>query len=352
MSIHRRDYYEVLEIERTADQTTIKKAYRKKALEYHPDRNPGDPAAEERFKEASEAYQVLSDRQKRELYDRYGHDGLQGRGYQGFDDVSDIFDLFGDLFGGMFGGGARRRGSRIRRGGNLSAEITLTYNEVLEDTDKRIEITREELCTHCGGDGAEPGHPPKTCNRCRGRGRIIQQAGFLRLETPCPQCDGTGRVIDKPCSECDGRGRGLVRRSIEVRIPAGIDEGQRIRISGEGHDGSASAHSGDLFLTVHLAEHEHFTRRGRDLLLTLELTPPQLALGAHVEVPTLTGSTNLKIPPGTQPDHVFTIRREGFPRVGGGRRGDLLVTVKTWLPKRLSREQKHLLEELQRTLDK
>jgi molecular chaperone DnaJ len=354
MTIHERDYYKVLEVSRDADKATIKRAYRKKALQYHPDRNPDDPEAEERFKECSEAYQVLSDDQKRAVYDRHGHDGLKGRGYRGFDDVSDIFDLFGNLFGGLFGGpmgGGGRRSRRMRRGGDIAARVEIDYRQALEGLERTLTLEREEICDRCHGSGSEPGHEPQTCPTCRGRGRVVRSAGFMRLETTCPECGGAGKVISEPCADCDGRGRLLRRRRVKVHIPAGIDDGQRIRVSGEGHDGSVPGIRGDLYLEVRLEPHPHFGRNGRDLLLELELSYPQLALGDRVAVPTLEGTEELKIPAGTQPDTVFKIRRAGFPAVGGGRRGDLRVTVKSWVPKRLSRKQKQLLQELQETLD-
>ena len=353
MSIHRRDYYEVLGIERGADAAAVKKAYRKKALEYHPDRNPGDPESEERFKEASEAYQVLSDSQKRAVYDRYGHDGLQGRGYRGFDDVSDIFDLFGDLFGGLFGGGFRRGGGRRTfRGDDLRVEVTITYEEALEGVSKEIRVDRVELCSRCRGTGAEPGHPPVNCPTCAGRGRVVHQTGFMRLETTCSACRGTGKIIEESCGLCGGSGYNRVRPRLEVDIPAGIDEGQRIRLSGEGNDGSQPGYRGDLYLVVYLEPHPLFRRNGQDLLLDLELTFPQLALGARVDVPTLGEPVSLDIPSGTQPGAVFKIRKAGFPHIGRSRRGNLLVTVNVGVPKRLNREQKRLLGEFQGTLEK
>ncbi len=352
MTIHHRDYYEVLGVERDADATAVKKAYRKKALEYHPDRNPGDPEAEERFKEASEAYQVLSDPQKRAVYDRYGHEGLTGRGYQGFDDVGDIFNIFGDLFGSFFGGGVRRGTGRVHRGDDLRAEVILTYSEALGGATKQIRIERMELCSRCRGTGAEPGHPPVTCPTCGGRGRVIHQTGFMRLETTCSTCRGAGKIVEEPCGLCGGSGYNRVKPRLEVEIPAGIDDGQRIRLSGEGDDGSRSGYRGDLYVVVYLEPHPIFRRDGRNLLLDLELTYPQLALGSKVEVPTLEEPTTLDVPAGTQPGAVFKIRKAGFPNVGRSRRGDLLVTVGVGVPRKLTREQKRLLREFQDTLDK
>ncbi|MCX7021171.1 MAG: molecular chaperone DnaJ [bacterium] len=352
MTIHRRDYYEVLEVPHDADAAAVKKAYRKKALEFHPDRNPDAPEAEERFKEASEAYQVLSDPQKRAVYDRYGHEGLAGRGYHGFDDVGDIFDLFGDLFGGLFGGGVRRGAPHVRRGDDLRADVTVTYAEALTGVTKGIKIARVELCSRCRGTGAEPGHPPKACPACGGRGRVVRQTGFMRLETPCSNCRGTGQVIEEHCGLCGGSGYTRTSPHLEVEIPAGIDDGQRIRLSGEGNDGSAPGFRGDLYIVCDLEPHPVFRRNGRDLLVDLALTYPQLALGAKVEVPTLGEPENLDVPAGTQAGAVFTIRKAGFPQIGRGRRGDLRVTVTVAVPKRLSREQKKLLRELQDTLDK
>ncbi len=344
MTIHHHDYYEVLEVPRTADAAEIKSAYRKKALQYHPDRNPDNPEAEDKFKEASEAYQVLSDAQKKATYDRFGHDGLEGRGYHGFDDVGDIFDLFGGLFGDFFGG-RQRGGRRIRRGDNRQDVVNLTYNEVLTGAEKQISLERIELCNRCDGSGAEPGHPPVTCSTCHGRGRVIQSAGFMRMETVCPTCHGSGKQVDVHCEQCRGRGRVRAHRSVTVHVPVGVDEGQRIRVSGEGDDGSAPGYRGDLYLTVRLKQQRPFRRNGRDLLLDLELTYPQVALGADVEVPTLGEPVELHIPAGTQPGKVFKIRKEGFPAVNGSRRGALLVTVSISVPKKLNRQQKKLLEE-------
>jgi len=344
MTIHRHDYYEVLEVPRTADAAEIKSAYRKKALAYHPDRNPDNPEAEEKFKEASEAYQVLSDEKKKATYDRFGHDGLEGRGYQGVDNVNDIYDLFGGLFGDLFGS-RQRGGRRVRRGENRQDTVTLSYNEVLTGVEKQVNLERIELCDRCDGSGAEPGHPPTTCSTCNGQGRVIQSAGFMRMEMPCPACHGSGKEVEVRCGQCAGRGRVRARRNITVNVPNGVDEGQRIRVSGEGDDGSAPGYRGDLYLTVRLKPQPPFRRNGRELLLNLELTYPQATLGADVEVPTLGEPVELHIPAGTQPGRVFKIKKEGFPTVNGSRRGALLVTVNISVPKKLNRKQKKLLEE-------
>ncbi|CAN5778794.1 molecular chaperone DnaJ [soil metagenome] len=352
----KRDYYEVLGVERQATDQQIKSAYRKLALKFHPDRNPGDGKAEEAFKEAAEAYAVLADVQKRGLYDRFGHAGVNaGQGAGGFDptifaDFSDIFSGLGDMFGfGDVLGGRRRRGGP-QRGSDLRYDLEISFDESAEGTETAIVVPREEACDTCTGTGAAPGTTADTCGQCRGTGQLRYQQGFLTVARPCSTCRGTGKTIAKPCTTCRGAGRISRERKLTVKIPAGIATGQQMRLTGEGEHGSAGGPPGDLYVVVHVPEHPFFHREEDDLYCELPIHFPTLALGGTVKVPTLKNREELNIPAGTQPGARFRLRGKGMPNVSGRGHGDLHVIARATVPKKLTREQKHLLEELARTM--
>jgi molecular chaperone DnaJ len=355
--VSKRDYYEILGVERQASDQQIKSAYRKLALKYHPDRNPGDNQAEDRFKEAAEAYAVLADAQKRSAYDRFGHAGVSSTagGAGGFDptifaDFSDIFAGLGDVFGfGDIFGRQRRRGGP-QRGADLRYDLEITFEESATGTETTIQIPREETCETCKGSGASPGTTAEACSQCRGTGQLRFQQGFLTVARPCPNCRGTGKTIAKPCTACRGAGRIARERKITVKIPAGIATGQRLRLYGEGEHGSAGGPPGDLYVVVHVREHPFFHREGDDLYCELPIGFPTMALGGDVHVPTLNGHEELHIPSGTQAGARFKIRHKGMPNVSGRGHGDLHVIARVAVPKKLTREQKQLLEELARTM--
>ena len=348
-----RDYYEILGVSRTADDADVKSAYRKLALKYHPDRNPGDKTAEERFKEAAEAYSVLADPEKRSRYDRFGHAGVSGASGGGagvdptiFNDFGDILGGLGDLFG--FGGGGRRGGPR--RGRDLRYDLEIPFEEAANGAETTLQIPREEPCDTCGGSGSAPGSSPEQCAHCRGAGQIRMQQGFFTVARTCHHCGGAGRVISKPCQTCRGQGHVSRERKLTVKIPRGIATAQRLRLSGEGEFGSRGAPPGDLYVVIHVREHPFFRRDGDDLLCEVPVTYPTLALGGEVHVPTLDDPATIHVPRGTQADTRFRLRGKGMPNVGGRGHGDLYVRVKVAVPRRLSREQKELLESLDETM--
>ena len=349
----KRDYYEVLGVERAATDQQIKSAYRKLALKHHPDRNPGDRDAEERFKEAAEAYAVLADRDKRSLYDRFGHAGVSGAGggAGGFDptifaDFSDIFAGLGDAFG--FGDifGARRRRGGPQRGSDLRYDLEITFEESAKGTETTIQIPREETCETCHGSGAATGTSAETCQQCRGSGQLRYQQGFLTVARPCPNCRGTGKTIAKPCATCRGAGRVAQDRKLTVKIPPGIATGQRLRLHAEGEHGSAGGPPGDLYVVVHVQDHPFFHREGDDLFYELPIGYPTMALGGTIKVPTLNGREEVHVPAGTQPGARFKLRGKGMPNVSGRGHGDLHVIASVAVPKKLTKDQQHLLEEL------
>jgi molecular chaperone DnaJ len=354
-SVSKRDYYEVLGVERVATEQQIKSAYRKLALKHHPDRNPGNQEAEESFKEAAEAYAVLADREKRSLYDRFGHAGVSGSGAGGIDptifaDFSDIFAGLGDAFG--FGDifGARRRRSGPQRGSDLRYDLEISFEESAGGAETTIQIPREESCETCKGSGAAPGTSAETCNQCKGTGQLRYQQGFLTVARPCPNCRGTGKTIAKPCHTCRGAGRVGRDRKLTVKIPPGIATGQRLRLTGEGEHGTAGGPPGDLYVVVHVQDHHFFHREGDDLYCELPIGFATLSLGGSVKVPTLNGRDELHIPAGTQSGTRFRLRGKGMPNVSGRGHGDLYVVAGVVIPKKLTKEQKHLLEELSKTL--
>ena len=356
----KRDYYEVLGVPRDAGDQQIKSAYRKLALQYHPDRNPGDGKAEERFKEAAEAYAVLADGDKRARYDRFGHAGVGGApgrpGGPGFDPTifADFDDIFsgglgglGDLFGFGFGGG--RRGGAAR-GADLRYDVEITFGEMAAGTETTLQIPREERCESCDGSGSAAGSRPETCPQCRGRGQVRYQQGFLTVARTCGQCRGAGTIIRTPCLACQGRGRTERERKLTVRVPAGIGSGQRLRLTGQGEHGQAGGPPGDLHVVVHVQDHEFFERDGDDLHCVVPVGYPTLVLGGTLVVPTLTGDETVHVPKGTQTETRFPLRGKGLPRVSGRGRGDLYVTVRVAVPTSLSREQKAIVTELDKAL--
>ncbi len=352
----KKDYYEILGVPRSASQEEIKKAYRQMALKYHPDRNPGNKAAEEKFKQAAEAYSVLGDPQKREVYDRFGHEGLRGEGFTGFTGFeSSIFDEFADILGSFFGfsdffGPASRRTRYTpQRGRDLIMEVEISLEEAMLGAEKEIKLHRTETCLHCRGSGLEPGTRPVTCPSCAGRGQVRTQHSFLVISRTCSQCGGQGEIIKTPCPECHGAGRIKQKRVLKVKIPAGVDDGSRLRLEGEGEAGEREDLKGDLYLVIRIKPHEFFSREGMDLICEVPLSFTQAALGAAVEIPTIYGESEiLKIPPGAQTGQVFRIKGKGVKELYGHRRGDLLVRVVVKTPVGLSREQKALLRELAR----
>jgi molecular chaperone DnaJ len=340
------DYYETLEISRNASVEEIKSSYRRLALRYHPDKNPGDRLAEEQFKRISEAYQVLSDSEKRQLYDLYGHAGLAGLDVEGFSGFDDIFGSFGEMFEDFFGfGRSRVRPGRAQPGADLRHRVVLTLEEVTQGRDAHLEVERRVTCRRCGGGGLEPGSKPQTCPRCGGRGQVSQSRGLLRLFNTCPQCQGAGSVIPSPCAAC--RSAGLVKetKQMQVRIPPGVDHGTRLRLRGEGEAGRAGGPLGDLYIEVQIAPHKLFTRQGPDLHYRAALSFVEAALGAEVKIPTLQSHTKLQIPPGTQPGATFRLPGLGLPGLKGDHRGDLVVAVELQTPTRLSSNQERLLQE-------
>lgn len=348
---NKRDYYEVLGVERTATVEVIKKAYRKVALANHPDRNPDNEEALARFKEASEAYDVLGDSDKRSRYDRYGHAGLQGgAGGQSFDDISDIFGAFGDIFGDFFGGGGRRRGggrSRVRPGADLQVSLTIDLLEAAKGCHKTVKVQRHQPCRTCGGNGAKPGTKPVICEYCGGAGQVVQSQGFFRVQTTCPSCRGEGTTIREKCATCVGSGLEPETIERELDIPAGIDSQTAMRVTGEGDASTQGGPRGDLYVVIDVRDHPLFERKGLDLNCQFPITFTQAALGTEIEIPVLDGRKTVNIEPGTQPGDVIRLAGAGMPDVQrAGRVGDLYVTVQVEVPRKLDPEQERLLREL------
>lgn len=355
----KRDYYEILSVERSADGETIKKAYRKQAMQYHPDRNPGDKEAENKFKEAAEAYEVLSSPEKKVQYDRFGHQAFQGgmgggfRGGGGFNDINDIFAQFGDVFGdffssgGTFGsarGGSRPRGPR--KGSDLRYITEIELASVLEDSEKQIEFETEEHCSDCNGSGAEKGSGAVVCKVCKGQGQVIRQQGFFTMATTCSNCNGAGEVIENPCHNCHGKGRAKAKRKIKVNIPAGVDNGTRLRIQGEGEGGYKGGSAGDLFVEIRVKEHEVYEREGDHLYADLDIPFEQLMLGGEIKIDGLDGEVEVEVPRGAQPGDQVKVVGRGVPSLRGSRRGDLLFTLHPEFPKKVTPEEETLLRQL------
>jgi len=340
------DYYDMLGVHPEASLDEIKSAYRQLALRFHPDRNPGNKTAEEEFKRVSEAYQVLSDPEKRKLYDLYGPDGLNGFEVGGFGGFEDIFRSFGDIFEDFFGfGGRRGRAERGQAGADVRTTVTLTLEEVLTGVDKEITVERRILCCRCQGEGVQPGTKIQTCSACGGRGQVSQRRGMLRVFTTCSLCRGAGSVVPHPCEACSGAGMTPERRQMQVRIPPGVDNGTRLRLRGEGEAGRQAGLNGDLFIEVQIETHPVLCRRGQDLLFQLELSFVEAALGQAIKVPSLNGEIPFTIPPGTQCGAVFSLSGEGLPNLKNRKRGDLLVEVSLKTPTHLTPRQEELLKE-------
>ena len=357
MPVVKRDYYEVLSVTRTSSEEEIKRSYRKLAMKYHPDRNPGDQQAELHFKECAEAYEVLSDSQKRQRYDQFGHQGMQGQAhdFSGMD-VGDIFSMFDDIFGGF--GGRRQQagqaaGNRPTRGFDLETQVELSLAEVAMGAEKSIEFEKQDTCEICHGSGAKPGSGPVTCSTCQGQGRVAQQGfgGMFRMVTTCPNCRGRGQVVKDKCGECHGIGKVARKRVVTVRIPAGVHEGQAVRIAGEGEAGDNGGPAGDLHCYISVKQHPVFTRHGNDIVCQIPISFTQAALGAEIEVPTLKKNEMIDIPAGTQHGEVFKIKGRGLPDVRSHRSGDEVVQIIIEIPKKMNEKQKQLLRDFAATED-
>jgi molecular chaperone DnaJ len=348
-----KDFYQVLGVPRDAPPEDIKKAYRQMALKHHPDRNPGSKEAEERFKEAAEAYSVLGDPEKRSVYDRYGSEGLRGQGFSGFDpsvfeDFEDILgNFFGFSIGDLFGGGGRSRGgTRRSRGRDLALEVEIGLDEAAAGVEREIKLNRAETCPACRGSKRKAGTRPSACPACGGRGQVRYQQGFFTMARTCPRCQGAGEINASPCESCQGKGHVREKRTLKVRIPAGVDDGSRLRLVGEGEAGDEGMPAGDLYVVTRVRKHPFFERDGNDLACEITVSFSQAALGARVEIPTLEGNEVLKIPAGTQPGETLRLKGKGVQDVTGRRKGDLFVKVLVRTPDNLSKEQKSLLAQL------
>jgi len=357
--VSKRDYYEILEVGKTANETEIKSSYRRLAMKFHPDRNPGDQLAEEKFKECAEAYAILADPEKRSLYDRFGHAGVKSAasGGAGFDpsvfqEFGDFADILGNMFGfgDLFSGGRRRGGPQ--RGSDLRYDLEITFEESARGAETSIQIPRQENCEKCSGSGSAPGSTATSCPQCKGQGQVRYQQGFFTVARTCPQCRGAGKIITKPCAECRGAGRVSRDRKITVKIPAGIATGQQLRLIGEGEAGSAGGPPGNLYVVVHVHEHEFFRRDGMNLFCEIPVNFTTVTLGGEIQVPTLDGSDTVKVPEGTQTGTTLRLKSKGMPDVNGRGRGDLFATVQVQTPRKLTKDQRKLIEELARALPK
>jgi molecular chaperone DnaJ len=357
----KRDYYDILEVPRTASAEEIKKAYRKMALKFHPDKNPDDPGAEAKFKEAAEAYEILSDAEKKQRYDRYGHDGVKGMPGGGFNmSMDDIFANFGDIFGDAFGGafgdafgfGTRGRTTRrrVNRGTNLRVKVKLTLEEILNGVEKKIKVSKYVSCTSCNGTGAEKGASMNTCPTCHGRGQVTRVTstflGQMQTTSTCPTCDGEGSIIGTKCNACFGNGIVKGEEVIPVRIPAGVAAGMQLSMSGKGNAAARGGIPGDLLILVEEQEHEHFSRDGNNLIYEHFISLPDAALGCSTDIPTLEGKARVKIEPGTQSGKVLRLKAKGLPDLNGYGRGDLLVNISVWTPRNMTREEQQIMEKL------
>ncbi len=342
----KRCYYEVLGVDRSSGADEIKRSYRRLAMQHHPDRNPGDREAEEKFREAAEAYEVLRDAEKREIYDRYGHEGLAGAGFRGFSGFEDIFSSFGDVFEDLFGFSAgRTRAAASQPGADLRYDLRLSFLDAALGTSLDIDIEKMESCRTCRGSGAAPGTRPSVCTGCRGRGKVSQSSGFFTISTTCPRCSGRGQVITDPCHLCSGTGRSRTQKSVHLKIPPGVDTGSRLRLRGEGEEGPFGGPNGDLYVFVHVEKHEFFERHEDDVHCRVLLSFADAALGTSMEVPTLDGKEKLKIPRGTQSGKVFRLKGKGIEHLRGFGRGDLLIETVVSVPTNLTRRQEELLRE-------
>jgi molecular chaperone DnaJ len=348
----RRDYYQVLDVVRTATEAEIKKAYRRLAMKFHPDRNPNDHEAEGRFKEVKEAYEVLSDAQKRAAYDQFGHAGVdasRGAG-QGFDPRDAFGDIFGEVFGDIFGGGRRNR-SGVYRGADLRYELALDLEQAVFGATANVEFATLAECGECKGSGSTQGSKPATCETCRGAGQVRMQQGFFAVQQTCPRCQGRGQVITDPCGGCRGQGRVRRQKTLAVKVPAGVDNGDRIRLTGEGESGRNGGPAGDLYVEIRVREHKIFERDGSHLSCEVPMSIATASLGGTIEVPTLDGNATIKVPPETQSGRVFRLREKGIRPVRGGPTGDLFCRVVVETPVHLSREQKEMLRSFEESLN-
>lgn len=341
----KRDYYEVLGIQKNADSNTIKKAYRKLALQYHPDRNKGDIEAEEKFKEASEAYEVLKDAQKRQLYDQFGHAGLQQSGYQGFNNFDDIFSSFGDIFEEFFGFGGGR-GPRPRRGADLRYDVTIDFMDAVKGKEMEVEVDRLEECGICKGSGTKEGKTPEICATCGGRGQVTRSQGFFSISSTCPACHGAGQVIKDPCDSCHGAGKVSKPKKLSFRIPPGVETGSRLRLQGEGEPGEMGGPTGDLYVFIRVKEHELFRRSGDDVIVAAAMTYSQAVLGGTITIPTLDGDESFTVPKGTQSGQEFRLPSKGMARLRGRGKGDLIVVTYIETPNKVGKEEEDLLRRL------
>lgn len=343
----KRDYYEVLGIDRSAGADEIKKSYRKLALKYHPDRNKGDKEAEEKFKEAAEAYEVLSNAEKRQLYDRFGHEGLQQTGFTGFRDFDDIFSSFGDIFEEFFGFGSRRgRRQRVSRGADLRYDLTIDFMDAAFGKETEVEIPRHEPCGECSGTGSKDGAQPGVCYTCGGRGQVTRSQGFFSISTTCPTCQGSGTIITDPCPQCRGIGRVLQTKKLSLKIPAGVETGSRLRLQGEGEPGPPGGIPGDLYVFIEVREHKTFQRDGDNVIAGVPIPYSLACLGGEIDIPTLEGPDVFTIPKGTQSGDHFRIPDKGIPHLRGRGKGDLVVVVYIQTPTKLNKEHEELLRRL------
>ncbi len=346
----KRCYYEILGVERVAADDEIKKSYRRLAMQHHPDRNPDNQDAEAMFREAAEAYEVLSDPQKREIYNRYGHEGLSGSGYRGFSGFEDIFSSFGDIFGDIFGFNTGRSRSRTtaRTGADLRYDLRISFMDAALGTNTEIGLEKQTPCADCRGSGCAPGTSPQVCGRCNGRGQMMQSSGFFNISTTCPQCRGQGSVIATPCKACSGRGKVLIAKTVQLKIPAGVETGSRLRLRSEGEEGDNGGPSGDLYIFIEVEPHDTFERSGDDVFCRVPITFVQAALGGSVEAPTLTGTEKLKIPRGTPTGKVFRLKGRGIAHLRGHGKGDQIIETEVIVPSNLTRRQEELLREFDR----
>ena len=345
------DYYEILSVSREASSGEIKKAYRKLAMKYHPDRNPGDKEAENRFKSCTEAYEVLSDERKRDIYNRYGHDGLKNSGYNGPGNADDIFSSFGDIFGDLFGFGGGQR-TRARNdgpipGNDLRYDVEITFMEAVHGVSKEVELTRRDTCWTCDGSGSRPGHQKQTCPTCGGRGQVVRSQGFFQMSSTCPQCHGEGSIVTDPCNDCHGEGLVEKTKKVALKIPAGVDTGARMRLRGEGEGGRRGGGAGDLYVVVHVKEHEFFKRDGDIIFCRLPVSMVKAALGAKIEVPTVHGKNTIDIPAGSQSGERFILKKEGVVNLRGRGKGDMVVELQVMTPVNLCEKQKVALREFE-----
>ena len=344
----KRDYYEILGVARDANAGDIKRAYRKKAMQYHPDRNPDDPEAEENFKEAAEAFEVLSDDKKRGLYDQFGHEGPRQAGFSGFHGSEEVFTHFGDLFSELFGGmgfGGRRRGGPAR-GADLRMQLVIPFAEAVEGGEREIKIPRKQVCDTCGGSGAAEGHTPDKCDYCGGTGQVVHRQGFFTLQTTCPKCKGEGQLITDPCGSCSGTGVQQVETELTIKIPAGVDDGQTLRVAGAGQGGQKGGPAGNLYVQIVVEPDERFVRDGYDIHTEVQISMFQAVLGTSVTIPTLDGEVEIDVDPGVQPGEVIVRRGKGIPVLGGRGRGDQHVHLAVTVPKKLDGKHLQALREI------